>query len=75
MTKLQSIKQETEETVERLGYYIPPYRLAQMLKTAQQVIDLISKSTVPSASYAECRFILEIVQGSIEKANGMEESQ
>lgn len=74
MTKPQTIRQESEETIGRLGYYIPPYKLAQMMKTAQQIMDLLSRSCVP-ASYAECSIILDIVQNSIAKANGMEESQ
>ena len=62
-----TIKQEAEETTARLGYYITPYKLSKLMKTAQRVMDMIVKDNTP-ASYADCRMILEIVQASINKS-------
>jgi len=69
MTPSENIKREAEEITGRLGYYIPPYRLASLMKTAQKITDLLTKSDV-CVSYAEFQIILATVKGAIDTATG-----
>lgn len=67
--KSPSLKKEAEIATERLGYCIPPYRLASMMQTAQKIVKLIATSDI-SVSYSEGNIILEIVKEAFGKAGG-----
>ena len=57
MTPSENIKHEAAEITGRLGYYIPPYRLSSLMKTAQRITDLLTRSDV-CMSYAECQITM-----------------
>lgn len=63
------IKRETDEITSRTGRYIPPYRLANLMKTSQRITDLIVRSDV-AMTYEEIQLVLDIVQGAVGKAIG-----
>lgn len=69
MNPADYIKHEADEITSRTGRYIPPYRLANLMKTAQRVIDIISRSDV-AMTYDEIQLVLGIVQGAVGKAIG-----
>lgn len=64
MAKLPTIQQEAQNVAEQGGYYISPYQLAEMSKTASKIIDMLSKSGF-QPSYAECKIVLDIVQKTL----------
>lgn len=65
------IKRETEEIVNRTGRYIPPFRLANLMKIAQRIVDLMTKADV-MMTYAECALVLDIVRNAIRGVTGDE---
>lgn len=69
MNTADYIKHEAEEIASRTGRYIPPYRLASLMKTAQRIIDLTVRSDV-AMTYDEIQLVLGIVQGAVGKAIG-----
>lgn len=71
MNTADYIRQEAEEITSRTGRFIPPYRLANLMKTAQRITDLISRSDI-AMTYDECQIVLDIVQTAVCKAIGMD---
>ncbi len=71
MTNTELFRKEAEEIQGRTGFYIPPYRMASLMKTAQKIMDLLTKSDV-AMSYQEIRIILDIVRGAVNGATGEE---
>lgn len=63
------IRREADEITSRTGRYIPPYRVANLMKTAQRVTDILARSDI-AMTYDEIQLILEIVQGAICKVTG-----
>lgn len=72
MTPSEAIQRESEEITSRTGRYIPTYRLANLMRTAQKVSDLLTKSDV-CMTYEECEIILDIVRSAISSATGRKE--
>ena len=69
MNTADYIRHEADEIASRTGRYIPPYRLANLMKTAQSITDLIVRSDV-AMTYEEIQLVLSIVDGAIAKAVG-----
>lgn len=69
MTTAEYFKAEEEEIRSRAGRYIPPYRMANMMKTAQKVTDLLIRSDL-CMSYGEIGMVLNIVQSAVDNATG-----
>jgi len=65
------LRHEAEEIASRTGRFIPPYRLANLMKTAQRITDLIVRSDV-AMTYDEIQLVLGIVQGAVGRAVGKE---
>lgn len=72
MTASEILKKECEEITQRTGIYIPPYRLANLLRTASKIIDLLTKTDI-CMSYHECLITLRIVMNTIREVTGEEE--
>lgn len=72
MTASEYLKKETEEIFQRKGVYIPPYRLTNLMKTAQKILDIIVKSDI-CMSYYESLMVLRIVQNTIKEVASEEE--
>lgn len=67
------IKREAEEITGRTGRYIPPYRMANLMKSAQRITDLMVKTDL-AMTYEECVIVLNIVQSTIRAITGKEET-
>lgn len=68
-TTAELLKQEIDEITSRTGRYIPPYRLANLMKTAQKVMDLVTKADL-CMTYHESLMVLRIVSGAIQQVTG-----
>ena len=66
------IKREAEEISGRTGRYISPYRMANLMKSAQRITDLMVKTDL-AVTYEECVIVLNIVQSAIRAITGKEE--
>jgi hypothetical protein len=66
------IKQEAEEITGRTGCYIPPYRMANLMKSAQKISDFLAKADI-SMTYKECEIVLQIVLNTIRTITGKED--
>lgn len=71
MTPSEILKRECEEITQRTGIYIPPYRFANIMKTAQKITELRMKSDI-FMSYQESLVILRIVISAIRETTGEE---
>ena len=71
MTPAEILKRECEEITQRTGVYIPPYRLSNLMKTAQKIVELITKSDI-FVSYHESLLVLRIVMNTIKEVIGEE---
>lgn len=69
MTPSDYIKHEADEIASRTGRYIPPYRMANLMKTAQRVTGLLAQADI-AMTYEEIQMVLGIVQGAVCKATG-----
>ncbi|MBQ2785837.1 MAG: hypothetical protein IJF02_04990 [Oscillospiraceae bacterium] len=69
MNTADYIKHEADEIASRTGRYIPPYRLANLMKTAQRITDLLVRSDI-AMTYDEIQLVLGVVQGAVGKAIG-----
>jgi len=66
-----SVQREAEEIMERTGRYIPPYKLSCMVQTSAKVLKIITSESF-AASYEDCRFILTLVERSLDFATEKE---
>ena len=71
MNTADYIRHEADEITSRTGRYIPPYRLANLMKTAQLIMNQIVKSDI-AMTYEEIQIVLGIVQGAVGRAIGKE---
>lgn len=72
MTPSEILKRECEEITQRTGAYIPPYRLANLMKIAQKITDTLMSNAV-CMTYHESLLVLRIVMNAIKEATGEEE--
>ena len=72
MTQSEITKKEAEEIANRTGRYIPPYRMAYLMRSAQKIVDLLVKTDV-CTTYEESIIVLDIVRRAILSVTGKEE--
>lgn len=68
-TTAEFIKREADEITARTGRYIPPYRMANIMNTAQKVMKLVVQSDI-SMTYEEIQMVLDVVKIAVGKATG-----
>lgn len=73
MTQTERFQREADEITQRTGRYIAPYRLANLMKTAQKITDILIRSDV-CATYDEISLVLQIVNSAVNSATGQGES-
>lgn len=73
MNTADYIRHEADEITSRTGRYIPPYRLANLMKTAQLITNQIVKSDI-AMTYEEIQIVLGIVQGAVGRAVGKDDA-
>jgi flavoprotein len=71
MTPSEILKRECEEITQRIGIYIPPYRLSNLMKIAQKITDILLTNAV-CMSYHESILVLRIVMNAIKTCTGEE---
>lgn len=73
MTTADYIKSEANEITGRTGRYIPPWRMANLMKAAQKIADLLVKTDI-AMTYEECEIVLKIVLNTIKALTGKEDA-
>lgn len=68
-TTAELLNKEIQEITARTGHYVAPYRLANLMKTANKVMELITKAEL-CMTYHESLMVLRIVSGAIQQATG-----
>jgi hypothetical protein len=61
----RTLAEETELARAAGDYYIPPYKLAQMTKTAAKILDILNAGTF-QPSHEECRIVMDMVEHALE---------
>lgn len=59
MTAAERLQAEKERLLTTTGFYVPPYRMANLMKAAAKIMDIIIKADT-NICYEECRFIMAI---------------
>ena len=67
MPRLKRLKDEAETVVEKIGYFIPPYEWADMMKLAGKIANILTAPAATTMTYRKALIILEIVEISIKK--------
>ncbi len=60
--KLPTMKEEADAAESRGEIYIPPYRMAELMKMAHKIMGVLAASGGITVSYAECDVVLELVK-------------
>lgn len=68
-TTAEFLNKEIQEITARTGYYITPCRLANLMKTANKVMELVTKADL-CMTYHESLMVLRIVSGAIQQVTG-----
>lgn len=68
-TTAELLNKEIQEITARTGYYVAPYRLANLMKTANKVMELVTKADL-CMTYHESLMVLRIVSGAIQQVTG-----
>lgn len=64
MTPAERIQAEKEQILADTGHYIPPYRLANLMKAVAKIMDILVKADT-NICYEECNIILAVVASTI----------
>lgn len=56
MTAAERLQAEKERLLAATGFYVPPYRMANLMKAAAKIMDIVIKADT-NICYEECRFI------------------
>jgi len=64
MTPAERIQAEKERILAETGRYIPPYRLANLMKAAAKITDILARADT-NICYEECKFVLAVVASTI----------
>ena len=64
MTAAERISAEKERILAQNGFYVPPYRLATLVKTAARMVDLMVKADT-NICYEECSIMLAFAGAAI----------
>ena len=64
MTPAERVQAEKERIIAEAGFYIPPYRLANLMRAAARIADVLVKADT-NMSYDERRIVLGLVLATI----------
>lgn len=67
MTAAERLQAEKERLLAATGFYVPPYRMENLMKAAAKIMDIVIKADT-NICYEECRFIMAIVNAAIPNA-------
>ena len=74
MTAAERLQAEKERLLTTTGFYVPPYRMANLMKAAAKIMDIIIKADT-NICYEECRFIMAIVDAAIPRVSDQTSSK
>lgn len=69
MTPAEHLSLERSRIELEQGYYLTPYRAAELTKIASKILNTLTTSVV-GMTYAECRYVLDIASNAINQASG-----
>ena len=72
VTAAERLQAEKERLLTTTGFYVPPYRMANLMKAAAKIMDIIIKADT-NICYEECRFIMAIVDAAIPRVSDQTE--
>ena len=64
MTPAERIRAEKDRIEKNGNIYIPPFRMANLMKVAGKIVDLMVKADT-NICYEECRIILSLVEAGL----------
>ena len=64
MTAAERLQAEKERILAATGFYVPPYRMANLMKAAARIMDIIIKADT-NICYDECKIVLGIVSATV----------
>lgn len=64
MTPAERLIAERDRILSETGQYIPPYRLANLMKAAAKITDILVKADT-NVCYEECKIVLAVVASTI----------
>ena len=64
MTPAERVRAEKERIIAEAGFYIPPYRLANLMRAAARIADVLVKADT-NMSYDECKIVLGLALATI----------
>ena len=64
---MPTMKEEAIAAEARGETYIPPYRMAELMKIAQRIMGILSAPRGITISYSECDVVLSLVSQAIER--------
>lgn len=64
MTPAERIQVEKERILAETGRYIPPYRMASLMKAVAKITDILVKADT-NICYEECKLVLAVVASTI----------
>lgn len=64
MTAAERIQVEKEQIMARNGFYVPPCRLAVLVRTAARMVDMMVKADT-NISYEECNIMLAFAASAV----------
>ena len=73
MNTADYIKNASAEITGRTGRCIPPWRIANLMKSAQKITDFLVKADI-AMTYEECEIVLNIVLSAIKVLTGKEDN-
>ena len=50
MTAAERLQAEKERLLATTGFYVPPYRMANLMKAAAKIMDIVINAAIPNAA-------------------------
>lgn len=69
MTAAERLQAEKERLLAATGFYVPPYRMANLMKAAAKIMDIVIKADT-NICYEECKIVLGIVSTMLSSLSG-----
>ena len=69
MTAAERLQAEKERLLAATGFYVPPYRMANLMKAAAKIMDIVIKADT-NICYDECKIVLGIVSSAVSSLSG-----
>jgi hypothetical protein len=68
----ERLQAERDKVVAETGFYVPPYRMANLMKAAARIMEILTRADT-NICYKECEIVLKIVSSAVSDALGGKE--